>query len=214
MDNRCQKQVGSNYKLLKMKKLILFFGLSIFCLSGFPQETGTFTDPRDGKVYKTVKINGQIWMAENLAYKVKDNCWAYDNNESNVATYGYIYSWKAAKEACPKGWHLPSDVEWSLLTDYLGGESDAGGKLKESEMIHWKSPNEGASNETGFTALPGGYRHPNKTFFFLGYVGYWWTASESRTGRIYYKFINWESSKVNNHENSRTLGLSVRCIMD
>jgi len=197
-----------------MKKIILFLGLSIYYLTGFTQETGTFTDTRDGKVYKTVVILGQTWFAENLAFKVKGDCWAYNENEVNVATYGYLYSWKEAKEACPKGWHIPSDAEWSILTDYLGDET-AGGKLKESGLTHWKTPNQGATNETGFNALPGGYRLPtDKTFLSLGYVGYWWTATELKTGRITYKFINWETSKVFSTENSRRLAFSVRCIMD
>lgn len=196
-----------------MGKIIFFFGLSIFCLTGFSQETGTFTDQRDGKAYKTVIILGQTWMAENLAFKVKGDCWAYDDNESNVATYGYLYSWKSAKEACPKGWHLPTDAEWSILTDYLGDENP-GGKLKESGTTHWKTPNAGATNETGFSALPGGSRYTDKSFHFIGYVGYWWTATETNTGHINYRYVNWETSKVWNQPNSRKYGFSVRCVMD
>ena len=153
-------------------------------------------------------------MAENLAFKVKKDCWAYDDNESNVATYGYLYSWKAAKEACPKGWHIPSQVEWFTLTDYLGDEI-AGGKLKESGLTHWKSLNEGATNETGFTALPGGYRFPtSKSFVSLGYVGYWWTTSEKSNGYPYFRVIFGKQSNVKFEANKWTLGLSVRCIKD
>lgn len=187
--------------------------LSFYFLAGFSQETGIFTDPRDGKVYKTVVIAGQTWMAENLAFKVKKDCWAYNNDESNVATYGYLYSWKAAKEACPKGWHLPSQIEWFALVDFVGHDF-ANCKLKEEGTSHWKEPNEGATNETGFTALPGGYRFPStKTFVSIGYVGYWWTSTEVG-GRPYYRYMNNKKDIVAYETNSKTLGFSVRCIKD
>jgi len=197
-----------------MKNTIFLFGLIAFYLTGNSQEIGSFTDSRDSKVYKTVTINGQTWMAENLAFKSKGDCWAYDNNEKNVATYGYLYSWKTAKEGCPKGWHLPSDIEWYTLTDYLGGES-SGGKLKEIGLTHWKNTNEGATNETGFTALPGGYRFPTtKSFVSLGYFGYWWTSTERKNGFYAYKNMNGKSVEVKDEINKKTLGISVRCLKD
>ena len=84
------------------------------------KETGTFVDSRDGKTYKTTKIGTQWWMAENLAYNVGDGCWAYNNDESNVATYGRLYIWEAAQAACPSGWHLPSENEWKQLEMAIG----------------------------------------------------------------------------------------------
>src|SRR5690554_5686681 len=118
----------------------------------------------------------------------------------NYATYGVLYNWTAAMDGkassttnpsgiqgvCPAGWHLPSDAEWTELTDYLGGTSVAGGKLKETGTTHWNSPNTGATNETGFTALPGGYRYDYGTFDDIGYGGFddigyggfWWSATE------------------------------------
>ena len=215
MDCRCHKQVGKHYTKLKMKKIIFLFGLIAICLAGFSQETGTFTDPRDNKVYKTVTINGQTWMAENLVFKAKSGCWAYDNNENNVATYGYLYTLTTAKKSCPVGWHVPSNVEWFILTDYLGDEN-SGGKLKEIGLTHWKSPNEGANNETGFTALPGGYHFTGKTFAYLGYAGYWWTSSKGENGYTY-KIIsttNANKNKVADASNSPKLGVSVRCVKD
>ncbi len=120
-------------------------------------ETGTFTDSRDGHVYNWVKIGGQVWMAENLAYKPRTAGYlAYDNNEDNVAVYGYLYEWNLAQTIAPDGWHLPSQAEWQTLVDYLGGSDKAYNKLLEKGTAHWGSPND-ATNESGFTALPSGY---------------------------------------------------------
>jgi len=100
-------------------------------------------------------------MAENLAFEPSTgNHWIYN---SNLATYGYLYDWQTAKNVCPRGWHLPSDAEWSTLTDFLGGIDVVGGKLKAEGTIDartgiWDSPNVGATNESGFTALPGGLK--------------------------------------------------------
>jgi uncharacterized protein (TIGR02145 family) len=198
---------------MKMRKITLLFSLIICCLTAFTQETGTFTDARDGKVYKTVVIAGQTWLAENLAFKLKKDCFAYDNDENNVATYGYLYTWKAAKEACPPGWHIPSQVEWFALVDFVGHDF-ASCKLKESGTSHWKAPNEGATNETGFTALPGGYWLPSsKSFQSKGYVGYWWTTTEV-SGRPYYRYMNNKEGIIAYETNSKTLMFSVRLIKD
>ena len=116
------------------------------------KKASQLTDKRDGKTYKTVKIGTQEWMAENLAYKPSSgNYWAYDDDNSNVAKYGYLYDWETAKKVCPSGWHLPSDEEWTTLTDYLGGEDVAGTKMKSTSG--WKEDGNG-TNESGFSALP------------------------------------------------------------
>src|SRR5574344_1416783 len=121
----------------------------------------------------------------------------------NYATYGVLYNWTAAMDGeassttnpsgiqgvCPTGWHLPSDAEWTVLTDYLGGESVAGGKLNETGTTHWNSPNTGATNETGFTALPGGYRRSNGSFLNIGYLGHWWSATEFNTSNAWYRLM-------------------------
>src|SRR5690554_6700140 len=134
----------------------------------------TIKDARDNQTYRIVTIGSQTWMAENLKYlpsvvgpetgsQTTPHYYVYGYNGTNVTdakatanynTYGVLYNWPAEMNACPDGWHLPSDAEWTELTDYLGGESVAGGKLKETGTTHWASPNTGATNETGFTALP------------------------------------------------------------
>lgn len=173
----------------------------------------TFTDPRDGKVYQTVKIGNQIWMAENLAYAPSSgNYWAYDNDNSNVETYGYLYDWETACDVCPDGWHLPTDAEWTELTDYLG--ENAGGKLKETGTTHWNTQNTGATNETGFTALPGGYRYDNGAFSGIGFLGYWWGATEYDATSAWVRDMYYGNSDVDRFILSKEVGISVRCVRD
>lgn len=192
---------------------LLLLGFGLMGLQG--QTTGTFTDTRDGKVYKTVKIGEQDWMAENLAYKpTSGNYWAFDDEADNIAVYGYLYDWETAKKVCPTGWHLPSDAEWTELTDYLGGESVAGGKLKEIGTTHWNSPNTGATNETAFTALPGGYRYGDGTFYDIGYYGNWWSATEGNATIAWYRSMSGSSSGVGRYYYYKELGFSVRCVRD
>lgn len=179
--------------------------------------TGTFSDSRDDKTYKTVEIGTQTWMAENLAYKTSSDCWAYDNDAGNLAKYGYLYYWKAAKEACPAGWHLPNNAEWLTLRTYLGGEDVAGGKLKETGTSHWQSPNTRATNETGFTALPGGecyiyYIDGKFTFISIGLYGFWWSASESQVNYATKWWMSYSNNNFNGILDSKTMGYSVRCV--
>lgn len=151
----------------------------------------TFTDSRDGNVYKYIKIGNQIWMAENLKYlpSVSDpgifsaempTYYVYGYSGTSLAgakgsfnygAYGVLYNWAAAKVACPAGWHLPTNEEWTQLTDYLGGKAVAGFKLKETGITHWQSTYTDVTNGTGFTALPGGYRVFDGTFHSAGYPG-------------------------------------------
>jgi uncharacterized protein (TIGR02145 family) len=201
---------------MKNKSLLMTIAILIIALSSVAQETGTFTDSRDGKVYKTVKIGTQTWFAENLAYKVSKGCWAYNNDTSNVKTYGYLYNWKAAITACPTGWHLPSDAEWTTLIIYLGGENVAGDKLKEIGTTHWEKPNTGATNESGFTALPGGYRYPNLPVENLGYSGYWWSSTEkvNSYGSYWFRVVSYKGSMIYRYDRGEMSAYSVRCIKD
>jgi len=162
--------------------------------------SGTMTD-RDGNVYTSVTIGTQTWMVENLkTTKYKDGtdiplvtddtewanlntpgyCWYNNDAATYKNSYGALYNWYAVStgKLCPTGWHVPTDAEWTTLTTYLGGESVAGGKLKELGTTHWTTPNTGATNETGFAALPGGYIYYDGTFDFIGNIGGWWSATE------------------------------------
>ena len=124
-------------------------------ISSIAQVTGTITDWRDGKTYKTVKIGTQTWMAENLNFETSSGSWVYKKNPSNASIYGRLYDWETAKKSCPPGWHLPSEKEWKKLRTFLGKNSIIGGELKEEGTAHWKSPNKGATNKTGFSAKIG-----------------------------------------------------------
>ncbi len=193
-----------------------------------------FYDARDGNAYKTVKIGNQIWLAENLKYLPSVvgpstgsertpyyYVYGYDGTNvadakatDNYATYGVLYNWTAAMDACPDGWHLPSDAEWTELTDYLGGTSVAGGKLKETGTTHWNTPNTGATNETGFTALPGGNRSISDYFNFFGDYGNWWSSTEYSTYHAWYRDMYYRYRNVSRSYYSKGEGFSVRCVRD
>jgi uncharacterized protein (TIGR02145 family) len=196
--------------------------------------TGTITD-NDGNMYYTVTIGSQVWMAENLkTTKYNDGtdipnvtdvnqwanlytpayCW-YNNDIGYKETYGALYNFYTVNtgKLCPAGWHIPTDAEWSTLTDYLG-ESVAGSKLKETGTTHWYKPNTGATNETGFTALPGGYRHHDGNFYAIDYLGQWWSSTEYITTYAYGRSMYTLNSDVYRYYNSKEMGSYVRCVKD
>lgn len=188
-------------------------------------KTGTLTDKRDTTKYKWVRIGNQVWMAENLAYRpTEGKYWAYDNDQKNVAKYGYLYDWETSENVCPTGWHLPTDEEWKTLEMHLGmsqagadyegnRKTDEGGKLKEAGTSHWLSPNIGATNESGFTALPGGHLNTNG-FFSIGESGKWWTATKYDNDQAWYRHLDCNFSHVYRDFRNKEWGFSVRCVRD
>lgn len=192
----------------------------------------------DGNVYKTVTIGTQCWMIENLKvthYRNGDaipnitddlawnnlttGAYCYYKNKANYSsTYGRLYNWYAVKDSrniAPEGWHIPSAAEWTTLINFLGGDHFAGGKLKENGTMHWRKPNTGATNESGFTALPGGLRAPNVKFYGLGYLGYWW-SSDIFLGDFPYFYsmqydLKWATQGT---ASAKSDGSSVRCLKD
>ncbi len=162
----------------------------------------SFTDTRDGKTYKTVKIGNQTWMAENLNYST-GNSWCYDNNTSNCSKYGRLYDWETAKKACPRGWHLPSKSEFEILLSKVGGEgSNAYHALKDG-------------GSSGFSALFGGWRYFSGNFYYIGSIGYWWSSTEYGTNLAWYlgmySYFQDASMYYNNYKEN---GFSVRCLQD
>ena len=151
-------------------------------------------------------------MAENLAYKSISGCWAYENDENNLPIYGYLYNWKTATEVCPAGWHLPSDAEWTSLIDYLGGEKFADEKMKEAGTTYWKNTNIRATNESGFTALPGGGRSYNGSFNYLGSYGGWWSSSEYDANTSHHYDLGNNNNYITRNLDDKVDDFSVRCV--
>jgi len=196
----------------------------------------TITDI-DGNVYHSITIGTQVWMVENLKTThfndgteiplVTDNtawgncttsgyCWYKNDQASYGNIYGALYNWYTVNTGnlCPTGWHVPTDAEWTTLTIYLGGETIAGGKLKETGTIHWSSPNTGATNETGFTALPGGFRDYDGGFKGIGDLGVWWSATDYYSVCAWGRCMGFSNSAVTRLNNDLKLGFFVRCVRD
>lgn len=201
--------------------------------------TGNTITDVDGNVYTFVTIGTQVWMDKNLKttkYRNKDTIpnvtsntdWPnasigaycnYNNDTNNASTYGRLYNWYAVTDTygiCPVGWHVPSDAEWNQLTNYLGGNDVAGGKMKETDTTHWASPNTGANNSSGFTGLPGGLRdYSSGLFYVIEQAGIWWpTSADNNSSRTMDRSISYSSSSVNSFNADKNYGYSVRCIRD
>lgn len=180
-----------------------------------PVETKTFADSRDGKTYKYVKIGTQEWMMENFAFKADTGCWAYDNDEANVATYGYLYTYETAKNICPDGWHIPSADECNVLIDYLGGSIKAAYKMMEPGVEYWgNNTSDKVTNSSGFSALPGGcYMYNVSMFMYKGSFAYWWTSTEgSESDDI--EVMHTNNQVIQFRDYHKLSGLSVRYIKD
>ncbi|MFN5619838.1 MAG: FISUMP domain-containing protein, partial [Flavobacteriales bacterium] len=206
---------------------------------------GSMTD-QEGNVYKTIVIGDQEWMAENLNTSIYRNgdaiatglddaawsttntgAWAYYNNDANNACpYGKLYNWYTCvdtRELCPTGWRVPSAQEWTLLTDYLGGDTLAGGRMKTVGVLEnstglWQSPNLEATNSSGFSGIPGGNRNAGGGYSLFGMFGFWWSTSDlgSSTYAVHQDLIYFDGAagSYNESDNTKTTGLSVRCLRD
>ena len=192
----------------------------------------------DGNVYNTVIIGTQCWMKENLKTTRYSNsdpianvidgtewwslstgayCWYNNDAVTYKDSYGALYNWYAAADSrnvCPVGWHSATDADWTTLTTVLGGDGSAGGPMKETCLTHWIGPNAGATNTSGFTALPGGYRPGTGAFNSLGYLGYWWSSTEDSGWGGWYRAINYNSINVIRIFDRKEFGFSVRCVKD
>jgi len=202
-----------------------------------PPPTGTVTDI-EGNVYPTIVIGQQEWMVENLKTTTyndgtpipnvtDDNTWInltsgaycwYDNDIANKDVYGALYNWNTTQKGilCPVGWRMPSQDEWGLLANALGGTSDAGGPMKEPGTEHWQAPNTGATNTSGFTALPAGLRHNGAgAFVEKGQTAIWWCSDEPLIPipppTAYFWDVQYQFDTANGYETPSVSGLSVRC---
>jgi len=173
--------------------------------------------PLDESGGSTGDGTGQTWSSRTTGARTVNG-----HNSSNLATYGYLYNWYAAvdsKGLCPSGWHVPTDGEWTTLTTYLGGESIAGGKMKSTGTTYWDSPNTGATNESGFSALPGGDRNTEGSFVnIIGYALFWSsTKITSNFTSIYAwnRILYYDNGNVRSYGYySKSSGASVRCLKD
>ena len=192
----------------------------------------------DGYTYTSIVLgNGQEWMAENLRTTTYANgdpipnitddtqwenlttgAWSHYNNDSQYENpYGKLYNWYTVadpRNVCPTGWHVPTDAEWTTLTDYLGGESVAGGKMKSTGTQYWESPNTDATNESGFSGLPGGYRLNGGPFGNIGNLGYWWSSSEDDAYTAWSRGLVYVNGSVFRVNENKDTGISVRCLRD
>ncbi len=204
-----------------------------------PPEFDSIIDIRDGQIYKIVKIGGLWWMAENL--NIGDRIpggtdadtgvvqkYCYNDNDSMCDIYGGLYQWYEMMDynldngypevtgdvgICPAGWHVPGDSEWEILVNYLGGSDLAGGKLKDTTL--WNSPNTGATNETGFTALPGGGCYGVSAFNYIGASGFWWSSTEASEDSARGWYLSGDNQNiVRSNADKSKIGWSVRCIKD
>ena len=194
----------------------------------------------DGNIYQSIQIGTQVWLTENLKTTKYSNGnligttspatlniynesspkyqWAYEADENNAVIYGRLYTWFAATDSrniCPTGWHLPANSEWATLVTFLGGENEAGGKLKEIGLTHWVTSNGGATNTSGFTALPGGWRYYGGGSEYMGYFGYWWSSTTETSDEAWYRAMNYGEGNINENAgipNIKKYGLSVRCV--
>ncbi len=199
-----------------------------------PFESGIVTD-FDGNIYQSVKIGTQWWMAENLKTthyrngnpiehipdpvaweRMTAGAWCqYENRADIPAAYGHLYNWYAVTDPqglAPEGWRIPSDADWQALSDALGNTNDAGGKLKQVGTEHWAPPNTGATNESGFTALPGGLRGSDGCFYWRGEIAFFWSVTASDNGSIKVKELSTYSKMFIDNFANRWCGASVRCI--
>ncbi len=189
---------------------------------------------------KTVKIGNQEWMAENLNVSTFRNgepileaksaaewkkagdegkpAWCYyENDPANGEEYGKLYNWFAVTDPrglAPEGWHAPTDDEWQTLVDYLGGDYVAGGKIKETGTAHWESPNTNATNESGFSALPGGFRTSFGSYNDVGNFTNFCSSTEYDSNTPCRRHLGYNTSRVYRYASKEQVGNSVRCVRD
>lgn len=185
----------------------------------------------------SISIGTQIWMKKNLDVdhyrngdtipmvtdpsqweQLKTGAWCYIGNDSSLGKiYGKLYNWFAVNDPrglAPKGWHIASEKEWAILVKFLGGNDVAGGKLKEEGLSHWHSPNTGATNWSGFTGLPGGWRYYIRTDIQIGNYAYWWTSTEIDVTNAWSRALNNNDDNITSNVGYKVEGMSVRCIKD
>ncbi len=218
---------------MNIKYIISFASLLLGLFSGLQaqddlfEDGGSFTDERDGNVYKVVQIGSQTWMADNLNFD-DGNSWCYDDALGNGEKYGRLYIWESAMKVCPTGWHLPSDQEWDVLSEHIAkykgpvekGDGNWGainylnqGKYLKSTSGWYKDVN--GTNEFGFNGLPGGMRNSRDgSFTSITESAYWWTSSEQDEKHAFRRYLYYSFDHLGRFDVQKDLGHSVRCLKD
>ena len=220
---------------MKKSASILLLAVAAFVFSS----CGPSVSDIDGNSYGIVTIGNQDWMTKNLNVSTFRNgdpiprafteeewltaateqspAWCYYDNDSLLAdTYGKLYNWFAVTDPrglAPEGWHVPSDEEWQTLVDELGG-LEASNALKVDGIEQWRDPNYGATNESGFSAVPGGFRDEQGAFHYRGVYGLFWTTTEYDSLLAWHRQLHYLYTGVNRFPQHKTNGFSVRCVQD
>lgn len=191
----------------------------ILCLSFIPlvlnaqtQVNGTFTDIRDGQVYHWVKEGKQVWTTGNLTFNAPVGSWAYNNDSVNEKNFGRLYSWKAAQTACPKGWHLPTDKEWGILIQSLGGAAVAGLKMQDMDTIGKSKGIPGVVHPAVESTLLSGIRHADGSCIGLNVWGGCWMADKVNDTIAKNVLFIHRSAELGLSTNDKNAGFSVRCV--
>ncbi len=226
-------------KTINYISILLAFAIFISCEKEKTQESPSPCNSSkisyEGVVYHTVSIGNQCWMKENLNVGLKidgsieqtnNNIiekYCYNNEESLCNTYGGMYKWdeimsytttEGIRGICPEGWHIPTDAEWTTLSSFLGGDTVAGGKLKESGITHWQSPNTGAYNSSGFNGLPAGYyRSISHVFDYIGRYSFYWSSTIDGS-EAWFRFLASDDKNLGHNKYLNADANSVRCIQD
>ncbi|MCF8383825.1 MAG: fibrobacter succinogenes major paralogous domain-containing protein [Chlorobium sp.] len=223
------------------RQMLMLLLMSVFTLFSVPLHASEDSmRDIDGNGYHTITVGKQVWTAENLrvsryrngeairhaatreewldAAAKSEGAWCYfDNDPANGKKFGRLYNWYAVNDPrglAPKGWHVPTDREWSALTAFLGGEAVSGGKMKEAGRSLWSTPNEAATNSSGFSALPGGLRGIDGVFAFGAQSAYFWTSAEHSPSLGWYRVLNYHTATVVRSGEEKIDGMSVRCVRD
>ncbi|MEI7661415.1 MAG: FISUMP domain-containing protein [Bacteroidota bacterium] len=192
--------------------IILFISILFFPCLVNGQTKGTFVDTRDNRVYAWVKIGSQTWMAENLKYDAKVGSWAYNNDSTNVPTFGRLYNWKTAQASCPKGWRVPSDKEWGALIQAYGGGGEAGLRMIETDTVVKVRGHAVLPGGTPYSTLLGGIRHPDGSCIGLNYWGGCWSSGKvNDTVANTYLFAHGRKD-LGVSTNDKSAGFTVRCV--
>jgi uncharacterized protein (TIGR02145 family) len=192
--------------------MAMFVGLVVLPAFLVAQDKGTFKDIRDGRDYRWMKIGPQVWMTENLRYNVPAASWAYNNDTVSEAKFGLLYTWKAAQTACPRGWHLPSDKDWSVLIQSLGGNGEAGLKMQSLDTAGRVNASDGIHPAGFVSSLLGGVRHPDGSCIGINTWGGCWSSGKVNDTVANNVLFAHGAKEMSVSSNDKNAGFSVRCV--